>query len=170
MIKMIVAMDDNRVIGIRGGAMPWGRGLKDDLQYFKSVTEGNVIVMGRKTFTDDLKRRPLKNRVNMVLTRNDSSGLGKEGSGVVAIYDFRAVLLLAEDTDVWVIGGAEVYALAMPHAREMHITRVHGSFPGDVLFPEYDESEWFTATALRYGVSERNTHAFTIERWIRRKI
>jgi dihydrofolate reductase len=166
MIKIIAAMDKNRLIGIRGGALPWGRGLKDDLERFKILTtETGRIAMGSRTHIDDIKR-PLPNRVNYVLTRQQREDFK---AGVIVVHDFETLIPLFQDEDVFVIGGAEIYALALPHASELYLTRVEGEFQGDVYFPDFDESEWSLERTQRYEKSDRNTHAFTTQDWVRRK-
>jgi dihydrofolate reductase len=166
MIKIIAAMDENRLIGIRGGAMPWGRGLKDDLKRFKELTTGHAILMGRKTFMDDIKRA-LPNRTNIILTRDPN--FRAEGCIVTNMLPPVWELEPSDPEHMFVIGGAEIYALALPHASELYLTRVHGKFEGDVYFPDLDEAEWTLQRSQLYEKSDRNTHAFTTQDWVWRK-
>lgn len=170
MISIIVAMDLNGVIGVRGGAMPWGRGLKDDLAHFKKLTEGEMVIMGRKTFTDDIKR-PLPNRVNIIVTRDATFNHQATGGAIIVVNSFDAAMVFAEETPYrhsFVIGGAEIYAQAIPRVDSMFITRVDGQFAGDVLFPHFDRQEWELFGQVVYHKDDRNTYGFTIEHWKRR--
>lgn len=131
----------NGVIGA-GGALPWR--LKSDLALFKTLTFGKPVIMGRRTW-DSLPRRPLPGRMNIVLTRDGSF----QPHGAVVTDDFsEAVQIAREQADddgqdeVCVIGGAEVFALALPKARRMYLTEIEASPDGDVRFPAFDEADW----------------------------
>ncbi|MRI32551.1 dihydrofolate reductase [Endozoicomonas sp. OPT23] len=139
-IAMIAAVAENNAIGINN-KMPWY--LPGDLRYFKAVTMGKPIIMGRKTF--DSLRKPLPGRTNIVITRD------KEWTheGVKVVHTLADAISLAEDValingqgEVMVIGGAEIYRLALPQADRLYLTRVYQSFEGDAFFPELDDSEW----------------------------
>jgi dihydrofolate reductase len=136
-----VARAANGVIGARG-ALPWR--LKSDLALFKALTLGKPVIMGRRTW-ESLPRRPLPGRMNIVLSRDGAF----EPAGAVVTDDFSEAVQIgreqAEDDgkdEVCVIGGAEVFALALPKARRMYLTEVDASPEGDVLFPPFDESAW----------------------------
>ena len=131
----------NGVIGA-GGALPWR--LKSDLALFKTLTFGKPVIMGRRTW-ESLPRRPLPGRMNIVLTRDGSF----QPHGAVVTDDFsEAVQIAREQADddgqdeVCVIGGAEVFALALPKARRMYLTEIEASPDGDVRFPAFDEADW----------------------------
>ena len=147
-LSLIVAMADNRTIG-RNNELPWH--LPDDLKYFKSVTMGKPIVMGRKTF--DSIGRPLPGRLNIVITRNaewQHSGVKTAASlqQAVAIaaeanpQDQEALIQAALIQEVMVIGGEEIYRTAIELADRLYITRVQAEVEGDAFFPQYNESEW----------------------------
>jgi len=136
-----VARAANGVIGA-GGALPWR--LKSDLALFKTLTFGKPVIMGRRTW-ESLPRRPLPGRMNIVLTRDGSF----QPHGAVVTDDFsEAVQIAREQADddgqdeVCVIGGAEVFALALPKARRMYLTEIEASPDGDVRFPAFDEADW----------------------------
>ncbi|MDP1541131.1 MAG: dihydrofolate reductase [Moraxellaceae bacterium] len=140
-LSLIVAMASNRCIGINN-MLPWR--LPADLQYFKRVTSGKAIVMGRTTF-DSLKR-PLPNRTNIVMTR-DPNWEGPIGTRVV--HSLEAALALAESVavcnyqdEVLIIGGAEIYAQTLSQVSRMYITEVDTVVNGDAFFPEWDANEW----------------------------
>jgi dihydrofolate reductase len=136
-----VARGANGVIGA-GGALPWR--LKSDLALFKALTFGKPVIMGRRTW-ESLPRRPLPGRVNIVLSRDGSF----PPAGAVVTEDFSEAVQIgreqAEDDgeeEVCVIGGAEIFALALPRARRMYLTEVEGAPEGDVVFPPFDEKMW----------------------------
>ena len=130
-ISLIVAVSENHIIG-RDNQLPWH--LPEDLQYFKSVTMGKPLIMGRKTF--DSIGRPLPNRQNIVLTR-DHSWLA-EGVEVIHSPDELASLRL-QTPSVFIIGGAEIYTLFLPHLDELLVSWVHERHGGDTLFPEFGD-------------------------------
>jgi dihydrofolate reductase len=132
-VILIAAVADNGVIG-RDGKMPWH--LSDDLKRFKRLTIGHRIVMGRKTWAS-IGGRPLPGRENVVLSRQ--SELRLPGALVVPTLD---AALHGASGDVFVIGGADVYAQAMARADAMELTLVHQSPEGDVKFPGFDAREW----------------------------
>ncbi len=143
-LSLIVAMAKNRAIG-RNNELPWH--LPDDLKYFKSVTMGKPIVMGRKTF--DSIGRPLPGRLNIVITRNSEW----QHPGVTVASSLQEALCMAAEDEgatgshtsreVMVIGGEQIYRTAIDRADRLYITRVQTEVDGDAFFPEYDESQWF---------------------------
>ncbi len=141
-MAIIAAMDENGFIG-KGNELPWK--LASDMSRFKRVTEGdgfNSVIMGRKTW-DSLPDsfRPLPDRVNIVMSRD--TGWSAEGAET-ALYEGRAIeLAFAEGSDeCWVIGGAQIYQIFLDRVDEIHITTVHTTGSGEVLFPDWDKSEW----------------------------
>jgi dihydrofolate reductase len=130
-LSAIVAMTPERVIG-KDGDLPWH--LPEDLKFFKRQTSGHPIVMGRKTF--DSIGRPLPKRQNIVITRDPSW----EHEGVSTIHRPEELSALElQEPFVFIIGGAEIYRLFLPHLDELIITHVHESHSGDTIFPEYEE-------------------------------
>src|SRR5262245_66399200 len=116
-VSLVAAMAENRVIG-RGGQLPWR--LPGDLKYFKQLTVDHTVIMGRRTF-DEIKR-PLANRRNVVISRNqDLAGLGVT---VVPNLD-EALALGATESEVFVIGGGEIFSLALPHADRLYLPLAH---------------------------------------------
>ena len=139
-IAMIAAVAQNNAIGINN-KMPWY--LPGDLRYFKAVTMGKPIIMGRKTF--DSLRKPLPGRTNIVITRDQAW----QHEGVKVVHNLDDALALAEDIalingneEVMVIGGAQIYQQALDKSDRLYLTKVHQSFEGDAYFPEIDESDW----------------------------
>ena len=129
MIAIIVAMDIDNLIG-KNNTLPWY--YPDDLAYFKKITTGKTVLMGRKTFESIISRnkKPLPNRKNIVLTSN----LQFQYSGVEVIHDGNAYLKQTKE-DVFVIGGKQVYELALPYAEQLYITRINKKYEGDTYFP-----------------------------------
>jgi len=130
MISLIVAHDKNRVIGYEN-KMPWH--LPGDLQYFKEMTMGKPIIMGRKTF--ESIGRPLPGRRNIVISRNER--YNADGIEVVSSLD-EALQLTKDDVEVMIIGGEQIFRIALPLAQRLYITEIHNEFKGDTYFPEYE--------------------------------
>ncbi len=155
-ISIVVAMAVNRVIG-HENRLPWH--LPADLKYFKQITMGKPILMGRKTF--ESIGRPLPGRTNIVITRNESY----TAEGCVVVHSIEAALKAAADSEeVMVIGGAEFYRQVWPYAGTLYITRVTGEFEGDTFFPELDDAEWHEVERSEFEVDEKNPHAYSFVR------
>ncbi len=134
-VVLVAAVADNGVIGA-DGELPWH--LPEDLAHFRRVTTGNVVIMGRRTF--ESIGRPLPRRTNVVVTRQPDWA----ADGVVTASSLDEALELAEeyDGDAMVIGGGQIYALAMPFADRQVLTEVHASPHGDAHYPSFDRDEW----------------------------
>jgi dihydrofolate reductase len=139
-LALIVAMAENRVIGINN-KMPWY--LPNDLKYFKAVTMGKPVIMGRKTHESIGK--PLPGRTNIVITRDDSF----QARGCKIVYSLAEAIKLAESIclidgadEVIVMGGAQIYGLALADAERLYLTEVHANVEGDAFFPELDKQLW----------------------------
>ena len=149
-LSIVVAMDSNRLIGKDNG-LPWH--LPADLAFFKKLTTGNTILMGRKTF--DSIGRPLPNRRNIVITRNADI----EITGCEVVNSIEEALSLAQgETEVMVIGGAKLYQQILPIADRLYITQIEGEFDGDTYFPSYNEAEWFQISIESREPDEDNHH------------
>jgi dihydrofolate reductase len=153
-LQIIVAMDPDRVIG-RDNQLPWH--LPEDLRHFKRITNGHTLVMGRRTH--ESIGRPLPNRRNMVLTRQSHW----EAPGVEVHPDLASALAVAGDGPVFVIGGAELFREALPHAAVIHLTKVHRRFPGDVYFPPAGD-DWSVVWEEEHGPDARHESGFTFQR------
>lgn len=133
-ISIIVAYAANRVIGV-GGQMPWR--LPEDLKHFRQITMGHAIVMGRKTW--ESIGRLLPGRRHVIVSRRP--GYTVPGATVVAsLGDAKAAC--ADESDVFVIGGGEIYRLALPLSDRIYATEIDGSFEGDAFFPLLDMDLW----------------------------
>ncbi len=135
MISLIWAMDETRVIG-RDNKLPWH--LPEDLKFFKRVTMGHPIAMGRKTF--DSIGKPLPGRENIIITRD--SLYQKEGCTVLHSIKELREYASEKDEDVFVIGGAEIFKEILPYADRLYLTMIHHVFEGDTYFPVFDMSRW----------------------------
>jgi dihydrofolate reductase len=133
-ISICVAMDKNRVIGHKN-KMPWH--LSADLQYFKDITMGKPILMGRKTF--ESIGRPLPGRENIIISRNHDY----KQQGCQVYHSIEAAIAICKDSiEIMVIGGASFYQAVLPMASHIYLTQIHDSFAGDTFFPEFDRSQW----------------------------
>lgn len=153
MISIIVAVAENGVIG-GDNRLPWH--LPDDLKRFKALSLGKPIVMGRRTF--ESIGRPLPGRTNIVVSRQ--AGLAIAGVVVAASLD-AAIAAAGPVPEVVVIGGAEIFRLALPRTDTIHLTRVHARVPGDVHFPGLDSATWREAAVEHHPADERHQYAFS---------
>ncbi len=166
-VTIVVACAQGGVIGA-DGAIPWR--LPDDQQYFKRITLGHCIVMGRGTH--ESIGRLLPGRTTIVVSRNPEYAV--PGASVVQSMEAAfAVARAAEETEVFVVGGAQIYALALPYATRLHLTRVDARLEGDVRFADPTRAAASGPTAWRqssvepHAVDARHAHAFAIEVWDR---
>lgn len=159
-LAIVVAVAENGVIG-RDGRLPWH--LPDELQYFKRLTLGHTVVMGRKTWESIGKALP--KRRNIVLSRQ-----GIEAPGAIVLPGWETLAALPEDEPpTFVIGGVSLFAEALPQAGDLYLTRVHASPPGDTLLPEIPFAEWeLQPEKIHHERDERHEYAFTCEHWRRK--
>ena len=129
MFKAIAAMSLNRVIG-RGNQIPWH--LPEDFKWFKKMTTGNVVVMGRKTF--ESIGRPLPNRETIVVSRS-----GFSHPGVRTVTSLDQIDLPADSRDVFICGGAQIYEQALPKCSDLYLTLVKREVEGDTFFPRFED-------------------------------
>ena len=162
-LVLIAALDRNRAIG-RGNQLPWR--LPDDLKLFKALTLGKPVLMGRKTALS--LGRALPGRRNLVLTR--SGQVPFDGMQAVASLD-EALAMAATDRAgaLCVIGGGQVYALCLPQATHMHLTRVDTAVDGaDAFFPRFDDARWTVLGRQAHAADTRHAHAFEFVDYVRK--
>ncbi len=160
MISIVVAASNNGVIGVDGD-LPWR--LPDDLRYFKQLTTGKPVVMGRKTY--ESIGRPLPNRHNIVITRNPAF----EAAGCdVAASPAAAVELAGDVEEIMVIGGGTIYEQFAEIADRIYLTRVHTDIDGDVFFESPDSNSWQQVATTHHPADERHAHAFDFLTYERR--
>ncbi len=157
LITLVVAVSENGVIG-RDGGLPWH--LPEDLRRFKAATLGKPVVMGRRTF--DSIGRALPGRHNIVLTRH--AGFRPADPSVTVAHDLDDALRAAGDVpEIMIIGGAEIYALCLPRAGRILLTRVHSRIEGDTVFAELDPAEWRVVSREHFPADARHPQAMTFE-------
>lgn len=157
-LSLIVAMADNHVIG-HNNRLPWH--LPADLKHFRAITLGKPVLMGRKTW--ESIGRPLPGRQNLVVTRSGEY----RADGAECASSLSAALQLAEGVEVMVIGGGELYRLALPLATRMVLTLVDCLPEADTWFPAWDESEWRVIRVERFSADQRNPLAYEIRELVR---
>ena len=153
MVAIVVAVAEGNVIGSRND-LPWY--LPADLKHFKEITSGHTVVMGRTTFESILKRlgKPLPNRRNVVLTRDPAFA----SHGVEIIHNIEDIRSLGDD--IFVIGGAQVYAATIYLANRLYVTEVHTRIDGDAHFPAIDRAIWREASREKHFSDEKNQYAY----------
>lgn len=146
MISIIVAIAQNGTIGDKN-ALLWH--IKEDMRFFRTTTSGHPVIMGRKTF-ESLGSKPLPKRKNIIITRSD---VEFEGAFVAHSLE-EAIAMADDDAEVFIMGGAQIYAQALDIADRMYITRVERDYEGDTSFPEVDYSKWKLVAEERYERGE----------------
>ena len=156
-----IARARNGVIG-RGGKLPWR--LKSDLAIFRATTMGKPVIMGRKTW-ESLPKKPLVGRTNIVLSKDGSF----EPKGAVVCEDFSEAVAIGREqaeedgaAEVCVIGGASLFALALPKAKRLYLTEVDAEVEGDVFLAPFDEGQWTETRSERHEASDGDEHPFTV--------
>ena len=155
-LSMIVATADNNIIG-RDNDMPWH--LPADLAYFKKITLGKPIIMGRKTF--ESIGRPLPGRRNIVISRD----VNYQAQGIDSVTSVAQALALVNGSDgsegvdeIMVIGGGAIYAHCLPKADRLYVTHIKATIDGDTQFPHYDDGSWQKISSDVRESDEKNAH------------
>lgn len=154
MISIIVAVAKNGVIGDKNSLL-WH--ITEDMRFFRQTTSGHPVIMGRKTY--ESLGRPLPNRTNVVISRTISN---IEGCTVVRSLE-EAVAMFPSDEEVFIIGGAQIYALALKIADRFYLTRVEHEYEGDTSFPEWDAKQWCLKSRQAFECGEKYPHPFAFE-------
>ena len=161
-VLLIAAVASNGVIG-KDNDLPWK--IRDDMKFFRQTTRGHAVITGRKNF--EAMGGPLPKRDNYVVTRQ----AGYQAAGATVCPSVEEALRAARasgESEAFIIGGAQIYALALPYAHTYYRTRVLAEVTGDTLFPSIDEGEWELSVLERRSANAENEHAFVIERLDRR--
>lgn len=161
MIHIIVAMSQNRVIG-KDNKLPWR--IPEDLKRFRSLTMGNQVVMGRKTFESIGK--PLEGRVNVIVSK--MIGYNPSPDCIIAT-SIHAALCFRASEDVFIIGGAEIYQQTIDYADMLHLTLVHHRFKGDTYFPKIDLKKWELLEQLDRNPSSDSRYKYSFLTYRRKK-
>lgn len=158
-VSAIAALSRNRVIG-KDNDLPWR--LPDDMKFFMETTKGHHVIMGRKNYDSLLpKFKPLPNRTNIVITRQRDF----EAPGCTVLHAIEPALDLARshsEKECFIIGGAEIYKLAMPHTTRLYLTEIDAHIEGDTYFPVVDMNEWKETSRTHHPADQRHSYAFDI--------
>ncbi|MRX66617.1 dihydrofolate reductase [Flavobacterium resistens] len=160
MIIMIAAVAENNALG-KNNDLVWH--LPNDFKRFKSLTTNHHIIMGRKTFESFPK--PLPNRTHVIITRQND--YNPEGCIVVDSIE-KAIAVCPENEDSYIIGGGEIYNLALPFTDIIEITKVHHTFDADTFFPKINENEWLLVESEENFKDDKHLYDYTYETYIRK--
>lgn len=162
-VSLVVAAAENNAIG-KNNELLWH--LPNDMKFFKNVTWGGVVIMGRKTF--EALGKPLSGRVNIAITRQQDW----KPDGLIVTTSLEEALAKAAEANFkegLVIGGGEIYKLAIEKADIIYITRVHASFEdADTFFPEIDEAKFELASNEDFEKDEKHAYAYSFQKWVRK--
>ncbi len=156
-ISLVAAVAENGVIG-KDNDLPWR--LPDDMKFFMEKTRGHHVIMGRKNYESlPEKYRPLANRTNIVITRRTDY----VAPGCTVLHSIGDAFNISEangEEEAMVIGGADIYKLALPRAHRLYITEIKAVVTGDIYFPEFDKSQWREVSRVPHGKDDRHAYAF----------
>ena len=152
-LSLIAALAENRVIG-RDNALPWR--LPADLKRFRRLTTGHAVVLGRKNY--ESIGRPLPDRRNIIVTRNRAYA----APGCDVVHSLEAALqLAANDSEIFIIGGAELYQQTLSRADRLYLTLVHATVAGDTFFPAFHAGDWREVERERHAADAQHAYAFS---------
>lgn len=164
MITLIAAAAENNALG-KNNELVWH--LPDDFKRFKQLTSGHFIIMGRKTFESFPK--PLPNRTHIIITRQKNYADQIDNSCCIVVESMEEAIAKTNSTEEnYVIGGGEIYNLALPFADKIELTRVHGTFDADAFFPEIDSKKWNLINEEYHPKDEKHNFAFTFQTFIKK--
>lgn len=156
-ISLIAALSENRVIG-KSNDLPWH--LPDDMKYFMQTTSGHHVIMGRKNYESiPAKFRPLPNRTNIVVTRQETY----DALGCIIVNSISAGIDIAIDNheaEVFIIGGAEIYVQSLSMATRLYLTEIQTSLEGDAFFPMFTRHEWNEVSRKPHPTDAKHPYAF----------
>ena len=160
MISIIAAVDQNNAIGCNNRLLCH---LPNDLKYFKRITSGHPVIMGRNTY-ESLPVKPLPNRMNIVISKSMTALLPE----CVLVSSIEEACKLCDESDeCFVIGGEQIYRQMMPLVQKLYITRIHHVFEADVWFPEIKTGEWKQLSAEWNEPDEKHPYAYSFEQYSR---
>ncbi len=159
LISLIAALSKNHVIG-KNNDLPWH--LPDDMKYFMKTTSGHHVIMGRKNYQSiPEKFRPLPNRTNIVVTRQQNLTL----PGCTVVHSIEEGIEVARknnETEAFIIGGAEIYRAGLAYADQLYLTEIDALLEGDTYFPEFNKSEWKELSRKHHPADDRHRYAFDV--------
>jgi len=162
-ISLLVAMDEKRGIGVNN-RLPWR--LPSDLKRFRALTMGHHLIVGRKTF--ESIGRSLPGRQMIIVTRQ----AGCQAEGCLIAHSVEGAVNLARargESEVFICGGAEIYAQALPFAQRIYLTLVHAEVEADTFFPEWDEEMWVEEKVSHHEADEKNQYPSTFKLLLKRE-
>ena len=162
-ISLVVAASENNVIG-KNNQLLWH--LPKDMKFFKNVTWGMPVVMGRKTF-ESMGSKPLSGRKNIVITRKP----GWTAEGVSVVNGVDAAVALTEELnykEIFIIGGGEIYMIAFDQTNKIYMTRVHAEIEGDTYFPVIEKDDWALVNQTDNAADEKHAYAYSFQLWERK--
>ncbi len=156
-ISLIAAVSKNHVIG-KNNDLPWH--LPDDMKYFMQTTKEHYVIMGRKNYESiPEKFRPLPNRTNIVVTRTKDFN-APNCLVVNSVEEALALTKQANQNEIFVIGGSEIYKLGLPVAERLYLTEIDAVIDGDTYFPEINKDEWREVSRKHHEADNRHAYAF----------
>jgi dihydrofolate reductase len=161
-ITLVVAASENNAIGLNNQLL-WH--LPKDMRFFKNTTWGMPILMGRKTF-ESMGSKPLNGRLNIIITRN-KNWVNEDVTVVHTMEEATYVATKFSYNELLVIGGGEIYEMALPQAQKIWLTRVHTIIEGDVYFPKLN-AEWEMVSSTQNAADEKHAFSFDFECWKRK--
>ncbi|MBS1682668.1 MAG: dihydrofolate reductase [Bacteroidetes bacterium] len=156
-ISIIAAVAQNRTIG-KANDLPWR--LPDDMKYFMQTTQGHHVVMGRKNYQSlPEKFKPLPNRTNIVISRQKNFS----AQGCIVVNDLPTAVSLSKqnnETELFIIGGAEIYSLALPITDKLFLTEIKAEIEGDTFFPAFEKNAWQEISRVHHPVDAKHSFEF----------
>ena len=156
-ISIIAAMGNNRVIGNKND-IPWN--LPDDFKYFKDITKNHHVIMGRKNWESlPTPYRPLPSRTNIIITRQSYY----RAEGGIVVHSLENALEIAKENgecELFIIGGGDIYRLALDKTDKIYLTEIHENFEGDVTFPKFSQYDWKEISRKRHQKDDRHVYDF----------
>ena len=162
--SIIVAISTNGVIG-RNNALPWH--MPADMKYFKRMTQGHPIIMGRKTFLS-MGSKPLPKRLNIILTRKKDTPTPKGGHLAHTLTEAFAIAADSGAHETFIIGGSEIYRCALPFTDTLYITQIDAHVEGDTYFPDLDYSQWQEVSKKSHKADEKNHYDYAFLTYTRK--
>jgi dihydrofolate reductase len=164
-ICLVAAAAENNVLG-KEGKLVWH--LPNDLRFFKNITWGTAVAMGRKTF-DSISNKPLKGRYNIVITRQQNYPAPSGVHIAAGLTEAVDIATKAGYKQLMIVGGGEIYKMALPFADIIFLTRVHTNPEGDAYFPDFGNDTWHQESNEAFTADEKHAFAYSIQKWIRKK-
>jgi dihydrofolate reductase len=164
-ISLVAAASTNNVIG-KNNQLLWH--LPNDLKFFKNTTWAMPVIMGRKTF-ESVNNQPLPGRTNIIVSRNPPAiAINRHLKTATSLTEAIAIAATTDAREIFVVGGGQIYAEALPMAHKIYLTRVHTSLEGDTFFPTFDKNEWKQVYNLDFQADEKHAYAYSFQVWERK--